>query len=100
MHPGIQTKPRRQRSMFGSIVKRNRLFEVRPSFHDVARTQQRYTHETMCHQERGVRSLLLSERQDLRGNLTHYVAFERHDVRGPETIKDREQQQWIFGRLS
>ena len=46
------------------------------------------------------RPLLLGERQELRRKLTHYVAVERHVVRDPEAVEDREQQQRVFGRLS
>ena len=50
--------------------------------------------------ERSCRSLLLGERQELRRKLAHNVAVERHDVRDPEAVEDREQQQRVFGRLS
>ena len=50
--------------------------------------------------ERHRRPLLLCERQELRRKLAHHVAVERHKVRDPEAVKDREQQQRIFGRLS
>ena len=32
--------------------------------------------------------------------LAHYIAVERHKVRDPKAVEDREQQQRIFGRLS
>ena len=32
--------------------------------------------------------------------LAHHVAIERHIVRDPEAVEDREQQQRVFGRLS
>ena len=47
-----------------------------------------------------VASLLLGERQELRRKLAHHVAVERHEVRDPEAVEDREQQQRVFGRLS
>ena len=50
--------------------------------------------------ERDGRSLLLGERQELRRKLAHHVAVERHGVRDPEAVEDREQQQRVFGRLS
>ena len=50
--------------------------------------------------ERAGRPLLLGERQELRRKLAHHVAVERHIVRGPEAVEDREQQQWVFGRFS
>ena len=46
------------------------------------------------------RPLLLGERQELRRKLAHHVAVERHEVRDPEAVEDREQQQRVFGRLS
>ena len=46
------------------------------------------------------RSLLLSERQELRRKLATHIAIERHIVRDPEAVEDREQQQRVFGRLS
>ena len=50
--------------------------------------------------ERDGRPLLLSERQKLRGKLTHNVAIERHKVRDPKAVENREQQQRVFGRLA
>ena len=50
--------------------------------------------------ERDGRPLLLCERQELRRELAHSVAVERHKARDPEAVEDREQRQWIFGRLS
>ena len=86
--------------MLGGIVKRDRLIEMRPAFRDVPRTQQGNTHEAMPDHERDRRSLLLGKRQELRRKLAHHVAVERHVVRDPEAVEDREQQQRIFGRLS
>ena len=54
----------------------------------------------MSNHEREGRPLLFGERKELRRKLAHHVAVERHEVRDPEAVKDREQQQWIFGRLS
>ena len=50
--------------------------------------------------ERDCCPLLLGERQELRRKLAHHVAVERHIVRDPEAVEDREQQQRVFGRLS
>ena len=50
--------------------------------------------------ERDSRPLLLRERQELRRKLAQRVAIERHIVRDPETVEDREQQQRVFRRLS
>ena len=86
--------------MLGRIVKRDRLIEMRSAFRDVSRKQQGNAHEAMPDHERDGRPLLLGERQELRRKLAHHVAVERHKVRDPEAVEDREQQQWIFGRLS
>ena len=50
--------------------------------------------------ERDGRPFLLGERQELRRKLKRSIAVERHVVRDPEAVEDREQQQWIFGSLS
>ena len=44
--------------------------------------------------------MLLGERQELRRKLAHHVAVERHIVRDPEAVEDREQQQRVFRRFS
>ena len=86
--------------MLGRIVKRDRLIEMRPALRDVSRHQQGDTHQAMPDHERDCRPLLLGERQELRRKLAHLVAIERHIVRDPEAIEDREQQQRVFGRLA
>jgi len=50
--------------------------------------------------KRNRRRLLFGERQKLRRKLTRGVAIERNEGRAPEAEKDREQQQWVFGRLA
>ena len=45
-------------------------------------------------------SLFLGKRQELRGMLAHHVAVERRNVRDPETVESRKQQQRILGRLA
>ena len=42
------------------------------------------------------RPLLLSEREELRRKGAHHVAVERHIVRSPEPVEDREKQQRVF----
>ena len=54
----------------------------------------------MPNHERDCRPLLLRERQELRREIATGIAIECHKVRSPEGVKDREQQQGIFGRLS
>ena len=46
------------------------------------------------------RALLLGERQELCRKLAHHVAIERHIVRDPKAVEDREQQQRVFERFS
>src|SRR4029077_16991867 len=96
----ILAKSRRQRTMCGRIVKRERLIVVRAALRDVARAQKGSAHETMAYHERDARLLFLSKRKELRRKLPHHVAVERHVVRDPEAVKDREQQQGVFGRLT
>ena len=86
--------------MLGGIVKRDSAIEVRSAFRDVPRIQQGHAHEAMPDHERSGRSLLLGERRNCAARLAHRVAVERHVVRDPEAVKDREQQQRVFGRLS
>src|SRR6516225_2849285 len=54
----------------------------------------------MRHHEWPRRPLLICEGQELTCKLTHYVAVEGHKIGHPEAVKNREQQQWIFRRLS
>ena len=49
--------------------------------------------------ERPLRPLLICDGQELDSKLTHHVGVERYNVRGPRAVKNREQQQRIFGRL-
>ena len=86
--------------MLGGIVKRHRPIVVLSALRDVSRFQQGRAHEAMAHHERNRRSLLFGKCQELRRQLTHSVAVERHIVRDPEAVEDREQQQRVVGRLS
>src|SRR6478672_11484484 len=54
----------------------------------------------MRHHEWPRRPLLICESQELDSKLTHHVAVERYKVRDPKAVKNREQQQWIFRRLT
>ena len=58
------------------------------------------THLAMADHQRASRALCLGQRQKLGGKLSHHVAVEGDKVRDPKAIKDREQQQGIFRRLS
>ena len=44
--------------------------------------------------------MLLGEHQELRCKLTRDVTIEPNNVRGPEGVENRKQQQRIFGSLS
>jgi len=44
--------------------------------------------------------LLLGERQELRRKIATNITVECHQIRHPEAIEDREQQQGVFGRLA
>ena len=52
-----------------------------------ASVDQGNTHDAMRNQERDRRPLLLGERQELRGELTAYVAVERDDSSRPRSRK-------------
>src|SRR5262249_17111602 len=51
------------------------------------------------HEWNGLPSLLC-KRYKLRCKLAHHISVEGHEVCGPNTKEDREQQWWIFGRFS
>src|SRR5215471_3509662 len=50
--------------------------------------------------ERRRRRLLLRERQELDGKLTHHVAVERHQFLDPEEVENGEQQERVFRSFS
>src|SRR6266567_5947274 len=54
----------------------------------------------MRHHEWPRRPLLICESQEFDSKLTHHVAVERDKIRDPKAVKNREQQHWIFRRLS
>jgi hypothetical protein len=49
--------------------------------------------------ERDCRPLLLGERQELHRVFAQSVAAERYKAGDPEAVKNREQQERLFGRL-
>jgi hypothetical protein len=53
----------------------------------------------MPNHEQDLASLFLGKRQDLRGALARYIAVERSNVRLPQSVESRKQQQRILGRL-
>jgi hypothetical protein len=86
--------------MLGRIVKREALIVVRSTFRDVSCPRQGNTHEAMPDHQRDYRPWLVGQRQELCCKVEHCIAVEPHIARDPEALEDREQQQWIFGRLS
>src|SRR5450631_3518582 len=50
--------------------------------------------------ERDLGSLFLGKRQDTRGTLARQVAIKPCNVRLPQTVESRKQQQRILGRLT
>src|SRR5579871_871847 len=87
----IYPKSRRQAAMFGRFVKRDRPIQVRPAFCGVSRIEQGNSHLAMTNHEWDRLVLFLCQRQELRREIAHNVAVERHLARDPESPKDREQ---------
>src|SRR5262249_39135534 len=52
------------------------------------------------HHERNPRALLLGECQEPRREVAANITIKCLNVRDPETVEDREEQQRLFGRLS
>ena len=69
-------KSHRQGAMFGRTVTRDRAIKMRPGLRNVARTYQGNTHDAVRNEERRRRSILLCQRQELRGKLAHRAAVE------------------------
>ena len=86
--------------MLGRIVEPDRVIEMGASLCEVPGMQEGQTHMAMPDHERASRALLFRQRQKLGGELTHHVAVEGDKVRDPQAIKNGEQQEGIFRRLS
>src|SRR5215472_5289742 len=86
--------------MLRRIVKRDGTIEMRSPLRNVPRVQKGRAHKAMPDHEGYCRLLLFGERQELGRELAHSVPVKRHGARNPEAVKDREKQQWIFGRFS
>ena len=86
--------------MPGGIVKRERLIVMHPPLRNVSRKLQRRAHKAMPNNEWDCGSLLVCKRQKLHRQIVYRVGIERYEVRNPETVEDREQQQRIFRRLA
>src|SRR5262249_16470050 len=85
--------------MLGRIVERECAIKMHSPACDGPCMQQGQAHEAMPDHERPLRPLLICDGQELDSKLTHHVGVERYNVRGPRAVKNREQQQRIFGRL-
>src|SRR5262252_3456973 len=85
--------------MLDRIVERECAIKMHSPACDVPCMQQGQAHEAMPDHERPLRPLLICGGQELDSKLTHHVGVERYNVRGPRAVKNREQQQRIFGRL-
>src|SRR5262249_19039937 len=96
----VLAKTRRERTMLGGIIERDSAIEMRSPVYDIPCMYQGQAHETMRHHEWPRRPLLICESQELDSKLTHHVAVERYEIRDPKAVKNREQQHWIFRRLS
>jgi hypothetical protein len=88
--PGVLAKTRRQPAMLGRIVEREGAIEMLSAFRDVTGGEQGVSREAMPKHERGGCPLLLGESQELRRELAHYIAVERHKVRDLEAMKNRK----------
>src|ERR1700732_1441159 len=57
-------------------------------------------HHAMPDHQRSGRPLLLGECEEMGREIATDIAVEPYKLRDPEAVEDREQQQWIVGRLS
>jgi hypothetical protein len=72
---------------------------MRSPIDDVPCMQQGQAHEA-CPIMVALSPFAYPQSQEVDSKLTHHVAVECYKVRDPEAVKNREQQQWIFRRLS
>ena len=86
--------------MPGRIVKCDRLIMVCSGFRNISCGRQTSSHQAMPNHARHWRPLLLGKLQKPRRKLTHHITVEGNEVGDPGAIEDREQEQWILGRLS
>src|SRR5262245_51373461 len=91
---------RRQMTMLGRIIKRDRPVLVRTTFRNVSRKRQGSAHDAMPDHPRNGGSLFLSKCQEMGREIAHRVAIECPNVSEPKAKEDGEQQQWVFGRFS
>src|SRR5262245_64155182 len=86
--------------MPGRIVKCDCLIMVFSAFPNISSSRQTSSHQPMPNHARHCRPLLLGKLQKPRRKLTHHVTVEGNEVGDPGAVEDREQEQWILGRLS
>src|ERR1700688_47120 len=86
--------------MLGWVVKLARAIKMCAALHELARTQQRDAHQAMPYHSRGDRPLLFRGRETLRCELANKLTVKLRLVGNPDTIKDREDQQWVFCSIS
>src|SRR5664279_2763213 len=86
--------------MLGWVVKLARAIKMCAALHELARTQQRDAHQAMPYHSRGDRPLLFRGREKLRCELANKLTVKLRLVGNPDTIKDREDQQWVFWSIS
>lgn len=79
--------------MLCRIVERDSAIEMRSPLSDVSRIRQGNSHQAMPDHERDSCPFLLRQRQELHRKLAQSVAIKRRDVRDPDAVEDREQQQ-------
>jgi hypothetical protein len=73
---------------------------MHPGSGNLSHNHQRRSHKAMSYHERDCRFLFLRKRQEPRRKLFGAITVKRYEARGPMAVKNREQQQRIFGRLS
>ena len=91
----------KRQCMAGSAIASARAAARFPSKCRASRAGQRAPHYPMPnHKWDNSLSLLLSECQELCRKIEQSVALERNVVRQPNAVENREQQKWVFRRLS
>src|SRR5262249_21730266 len=85
--------------MLGRIVERECAIEMHSPACDIPCMQPGQALEPLPDQARHLRLLLMCGAKEWERKLSSSARFERYNVRGPRAVKNREQQQRIFGRL-
>lgn len=85
--------------MLGGIVERDRAIEMRSPVYDIPVCSEDKP-MMRCAIMSGPVALCLSARARNWTASSRIVAVERDKIRDPKAVKNREQQHWIFRRLS